>query len=106
MGSLALAGLAKSASQAIFGEALTIVQGATTLTCRGIFDAATVGKDNESGGVIDVAPRALVSDAALGTLTVVTDETEVTARGVTYVVREIMPDGMGGRLLILREADT
>lgn len=100
--SIRLASLAMRASRRAWGETATLVHGGQTLTIKGEFDDACVREDIETGTLQDTGPRFALSSDVIDGLTIEENTDTLTVRGVTYIVREVRPDGLGGLLLILR----
>lgn len=74
--------------------------GAAAVELRGIFDAAYVRVDVGQAGVSSAGPAIFCRLADLPA-DPESDEPEVTVEGVTYRLREIQKDGLGGVLLLL-----
>lgn len=100
-----LAGVAQKATQSGLGESITYAQpGGSPETITGIFDAEHAGLDLAGLEVATVGPRVSVVLADLPGGKALR-RAQVVARGVTYEVSDIEPDGQGAAVLRLHEVD-
>lgn len=95
-----LANRALTAVVRVMGEPVTLRRGETTVEAKGVYQAAHVGLDPETGiQVRSTQPVVLVKRGDLPWDPKQGDEVE--ARGLQYRVRDAQPDGHDGWLLML-----
>lgn len=95
-----LANRALGAVVSVMGEPVTLTRGQSTAQVRGVFQAAHVGLDPETGvQVRSTQPVVLVDRTSLPWDPKQGDT--VLARSTTYRVRDAQPDGHTGWLLML-----
>lgn len=99
-----LAGMARRAALATFGEVVTYApQVGAPVTPTGIFNAKYVLSQGTADAGVETLGPAVFFDISDLPGDPETDTPIITIRGVAYHVEERKPDGMGGILLPLRK---
>lgn len=99
-----LSELATRATHRTFAEAVTVTVGGTDYEIDGVFDEAGQRTDVATGAVIDTQPQVSIRASDIDDIEITTGTDTVTARGRSYTVEQVYPDGTGNLRLILMGA--